>query len=96
MAQADFFDGNKLHKELQDSNGYGFFTGIGYVQGVIDAHSGIFFCPPSTVTAGQVRDMVKKQLEDNPQIRHFAAERIIRDQLEKIWPCKRSSNGRGA
>ena len=95
MARADFFDGNTLLKELRDSNGYGFFTSIGYIQGVVDAHNSLFFCAPAGVTAGQVKDMVKNHLEANPQIRHIAAERIIRDQLVKVWPCANRNNGRG-
>ena len=95
MAHADFFDGNMLLKELRDSNSYGFFTSIGYIQGVVDAHNSLFFCAPAGITAGQVKDMVKNNLEANPQIRHLAAERIIRDQLVRVWPCANRNNGRG-
>ena len=95
MARADFFDGNRLLNELRDVNGYGFFTSIGYIQGVVDAHSSLFFCPPTNVTAGQVRDMVKNHLDANPQIRHIAAERIIREQFEKVWPCRNRGSGGG-
>ena len=95
VARADFFDGNMLLKELRDVNSYGFFTSIGYIQGVVDAHNSLFFCAPAGVTAGQVKDMVKNNLEANPQIRHFAAERIIRDQLKQVWPCANRQSGRG-
>lgn len=96
MARADFFDGNILLKELRDVNSYGFFTSIGYIQGVVDAHNSLFFCAPVGITAGQARDVVKNHLEANPQIRHLPAEQIIRDRLKQIWPCPNRNSGEGS
>lgn len=90
-SHAEFKDGNKL---LEDMNGSqnNKMNAIGYVTGVADALMGITFCGPSTVTAGQLYDMVKLYLEQYPANRHNTADRIINHVLKSAWPCARGSS----
>ena len=85
-AHAEFKDGNKLLSEMNGSHGNQ-MSAIGYVVGVADALMGITFCGPSTVTAGQLHDMVKQYLEQYPADRHNSADRIINHVLKSAWPC---------
>lgn len=88
-AQAQMFSGNKLldafNKAETSSIDWGFVRG--YVAGVYDANAGIGFCAPSTVNLGQVSDMAKGYLDNNPAVRHLPAEAIILYMLNKAWPC---------
>lgn len=87
MAHAEFMSGNKLLNDLQSANVIDRMVGMGYVQGVMDAHTRALYCPPNGITAGQVTDMAKKHLEENPAIRHFAADGILAQLFKPIWPC---------
>lgn len=61
-AQAGFFDGNSLVKDMQEWEKYerkdplanNLVTGVfmGYVAGVADAYDDIIVCPPTTQTSG--------------------------------------------
>lgn len=85
-AHAEFWDGNKLHNHLNGSTGEQ-LLGLGYVMGVADALQHITFCPPSNVTAGQVRDMVANYLSNVPADRHLTADGLISKVLKGVWPC---------
>lgn len=92
MSQAEFLSGNNLLSDMNGSNMRQMLA-IGYVMGVTDVFTTATVCPPAGITSGQVHDTIKKHLEDNPSIRHFTADSIIRNKLEALWPCSR---GRGA
>ncbi len=94
MAQAEFMSGNGL---LKDMNGdvVDKSIALGYVMGVSDAYTNVTVCVPDNVTAGQVQDIVRRYLENNPDKRHYAADSLIRDSLEKVWPCRQQGKGRG-
>ena len=85
-AHAEFKDGNKLLSEMTGSQ-MNQMNAIGYVAGVADALMGITFCGPSTITVGQVHDMIKQYLEQFPADRHNSADRIINHVLKSAWPC---------
>jgi hypothetical protein len=87
LAHAEFMDGNKL---LTDMNGSQMrqMAVIGYVMGVADSLHGVSSCPPASATAGQVHDMVKQYLEDNPSLRHHTGDVIVGRVLMRAWPCK--------
>ena len=93
-AHAEFFTGNDL---LQKLNGSAMesMVGLGYVMGVFDAARGAEHCPPDSITAGQVRDMVKLHLENTPSTRHFVADVQVRYVLGKAWPCADKKKGAG-
>ena len=84
---AEFRTGNKLLDDLNGENYYAKGVAMGYIMGATDAGSGSNHCPPASVTAGQVQDMVKNTLETVPAIRHFSADLIVNYVLNKAWPC---------
>ena len=86
-AHAEFFSGNDLLAKINSADAYDRALAIGYVIGVFDARSGADHCPPSNVTSGQVRDMVRSHLEATPATRHFTADVQVRYVLSKAWPC---------
>lgn len=91
-AHAEFRTGNKLYEDLNGETYYSKGVAMGYVMGVADAGSGSNHCPPPTVTAGQLSDMVKNTLESTPAIRHMAADVIIYYVLNKAWPCAKKGS----
>lgn len=90
-AHAEFYTGNDL---LKDFNGdlAGKMLGIGYVMGVYDTTQGVVHCPPNNVTAGQVQDMVKAQLDARPDLRHLSADSHVTYVLKRAWPCKKGAS----
>lgn len=94
-AHAEFFTGNMLLNLLQSTEVIDRIHGLGYIQGVFDAYSNITICPPANVTAGQVRDMIKNYLENNPAIRNKTADIIIRDAFKLVWPCRNNNSRSG-
>lgn len=91
-AQAEFKDGNRLYSEMTGSQ-MNQMAAIGYVTGVADALMDISYCAPNNITAGQIFDMTKQYLEEQPQLRHVSADRIINRVLSRTWPCKNSNRG---
>jgi hypothetical protein len=91
-AKAEFFTGNDLLARMKGTT-MEQVQALGYVQGVVDAYSSVVICPPDNVTAGQVRDMIKNYLENLPAKRHFSADSLIGEALEKVWPCKQKRQG---
>lgn len=86
-AHAEFFTGNDLLNRINSSDAFERGIGLGFVMGVFDATHSAVHCPPTTVTAGQVRDMVTKTLNDAPAARHLAAEGFVTYALRNAWPC---------
>ena len=91
-ANAEFFTGNQLLSLMQSSNTIDKIHALGYLQGVVDAHSSVTICPPPTVTAGQINDMIKNYLENTPSVRHKTADIIVRDALKPVWPCRQNNS----
>jgi hypothetical protein len=89
IAQAEFFTGNDLLAKMNGSQ-MERMQAIGFVQGVFDVYVDVTICPPSNVTAGQVRDMVKNYLTNSPATRHKTAESLIHEALKGVWPCQQS------
>lgn len=91
-AHAEFFDGNKLLARIKGDT-YDYANAIGYVIGVADMMRNIAHCPPDNITAGQILDMVKQHLEDNPSTRHFTGDQHVVYVLKKAWPCAKKGSG---
>lgn len=89
-AQAQIKTGNRL---LQDLNGEHSerMNAFGYIAGVTDMAQGFVFCGPAGVTLGQVIDMTKLYLENNPSVRQLAADVIVTRVLSATWPCAKKS-----
>lgn len=85
-AHAEFKDGNKLLTQIKgDSHDY--VNAVGYITGVADALRSVVHCPPENVTAGQLTDMVKRHLENSPEVRHMTGDTHISYVLKRAWPC---------
>jgi hypothetical protein len=91
IASAHFTSGNDLLNDMKGSN-INKAVALGYVLGVTDALNKVVICPPLNVTAGQVQDIIRKHLEDNPSIRHYSADSIIGNKLVTIWPCHKGKD----
>jgi hypothetical protein len=96
-AWADILDGNILHKVCADEdNPINQGICLGFSVGVFDAlddldeiPGGFKFCPPSTsITGGQVSDIVTLWLANNPQYRHKNADSLVAAALSEAFPCK--------
>jgi len=95
-AAANFLDGNKLLDHINNSDPAYYGVAVGYLMGVHDVADGDAFCSPGAIKAGQLADMVKNDLRAHPEIRHLAADVLVRASLAKAWPCaKKSSNSIG-
>jgi hypothetical protein len=58
-----------------------------YMQGVIDTKRSTY-CIPSGVTPGQLKEVVTKHIEQQPEKRHLAAPLIIEAAIKKAFPCR--------
>jgi hypothetical protein len=97
IALAEFESGNSLLQQMKSSNVADQMHAMGFVKGVIDVYLNVTICPPNGgkgITGGQLNDMIKNYLENNPAVRHKTAESIIHDALKPLWPCpQRRNNG---
>ncbi len=87
VANAEFWDGNKLHGNINGPVGVGTGAALGFVIGVHDMGEGVLHCSPSTVNAGQVRDVVNMYLTEFPSLRHNSAHTLVTRALQRAWPC---------
>lgn len=94
-ANAEFLSGNDLLQRQSSSDSLDRVNAMGYVMGVFDVYVRVTFCSPSMVTVGQVNDMIRNYLSNNPAIRHRSAESLINDALKQVWPCKNQNKGGG-
>lgn len=87
-AHADFLSGNGLFKEMTGTSDIGQMFATGYVVGVHDATSGTNqHCVPKGVNAGQLSDVVRLWLRNNPAHRHLPAEQLVVFSLSVAFPC---------
>lgn len=90
MASANFIDGNDLWKYLNGKDYFSNGHSLGYITGVFDATRGTWHCPPHNgggITAGQVEDIVRQYLTQNPATRNLPADLLISAALGRVWPC---------
>jgi hypothetical protein len=93
FAHAAFKDGNKLYDQLVFGDDKDMLNALGYITGVVDDFYGVIICPPPNATAGQMVDIVKKELILNPAIRTNPANIIVGGVLANTWPCAKKSKG---
>lgn len=97
VAHAEFESGNTLLSKLDSSTIADRMFALGYVIGVVDAYMNVSVCPPQGVTAGQINDMVRNYISNNPATRNRSADLLISEALKQVWPCRNQrQNGRGA
>lgn len=87
-AYAQFYSGNDLLEKLNDTNPAQRMFALGYVAAVIDTVIDVQVCPPDQIQVGQVRDIVHRWLQNNPDKRQFTASSIVIHALKQSWPCK--------
>ena len=92
-AHAQFFTGNDLLTRLNADNSIDRTLAIGFIMGVYDSSLLLEHCPPSNVTAGQVRDMVAKDLYNGAAARHLPAAAFVAYTLSAAWPCAKKGKG---
>jgi hypothetical protein len=88
QAGGNFFDGNKLYKDMTSSNTGDRDHALGYVVGVHDGIRQLRDCVPDNAKSGQIRDIVMATLRDHPELRHLPARNIIVVSLNKAFDCK--------
>ena len=90
-AAAEVIDGNKLFADCRDGDNpdardstYKWGTCFGYINGVADAlvPAGLY-CLPTGAKAGQVLDVAKLYMQDNPDKRYLPAPQLIVDAQGK-------------
>lgn len=82
-----FYTGNDLLRLMQSGDEINRVIGLSYVMGAVDMGNKVHFCPATRVTGGQVRDIVKQHLEQNPSGRHEVADIILIGLFKQLWPC---------
>lgn len=87
---ASYVDGNYLHERIRRGADTNVML---YIAGVADTVSGVLFCPPANVPLGQLYDMFRAYLENNPSIRHLPGDVLITNLLQTQWPCRRGRSG---
>lgn len=88
-ANAAFFSGNDLYSRMTSGETVKEVMALGFVVGVHDAFEGEYICTSNSVNAGQLRDIVKKYLAENPSIRDTNAVMITTVALGQAFPCSK-------
>jgi hypothetical protein len=91
-AHAEFLSGNQLLTRIDSAEIAQQGVALGYVMGVHDSLRSVTHCSPPDITSGQLRDMVRQYLVNNPQNRHLAADSLVGHVLKSVWPCKNQGN----
>lgn len=82
-----FKSGNNLHEILSSTNEIERLTGTAYIVGVVDGR--FYKCNELLgTTPNQLRDTVKKFLDENPEKRQYAAASIIDSLIKDKYGCK--------
>lgn len=97
-AQAGFFDGNSMAKDMQEWERYdrkdplanNLVAGVfmGYVAGVADAYDEIIVCPPDNSNVRQLAGIVAAFLKANPARLAEPADVLVKEALLQSFPCK--------
>ena len=90
-AQAGVYEtGNTLLRDFESTE-FGRMYVLGYVVGAADAYGGHALCIPSTVTKGQLLDVVYQFLKSKPQHRDLAADVLVLLALGEHWACPKNN-----
>lgn len=88
-AKAGFETGRSLLGHCTSENIAAKSHCLGYIVGVYDAMDTTrFFCTPSDITAGRLRDIVLAYLQQNPERWDFDAENLVTIALGQAFPCE--------
>jgi hypothetical protein len=82
-------DGNEMLERMKKAEVSDNFY-MGYITGI--AIMNTTACYYSNITTGQIYDVVKIYLEQNPAIRHLSRGVIVVQALNNAFPCKQEAN----
>jgi len=80
------FTGNDLSDNCVDGHAYKRGVCLGFVNGVAAVQKKA--CIPDGVKFGQLRRVVQRYMEENPEQTHKSAFQIVIAALKSAWPCK--------
>lgn len=90
-AQAEFETVQSLYG-MMNGNQNERLVAMGYIVGIHDALSGLTVCSPDSITKGQVRDLIKIYIDNNPKLRSNSTElasKTVAQALAQVWPCRK-------
>lgn len=90
-AHAGFMTGNTLLSSMRSDELFKRAYAIGFILGVHDVYEDEVICSGANVTGGQLRDIVRKFLEENPNERDMPAHLLVMISLGKAFPCRSKS-----
>ena len=91
-AQAAYWSGHLLNDLVEENSDSARMASYGFIAGVVDTNAGEWLCIPGAVTLGQMRDVVKAYMRDNPEMRHQSAAVLVTVALFKPWGCADKKN----
>lgn len=92
-AQSSFYiDGNRLYEMCAGQPDPACTL---YIVGAVDAFGtvseilggGRLFCVPPGVVSGQLADVLRRHMRENPETRHHAASVLVIRSLREAFPC---------
>jgi hypothetical protein len=86
---ANYLSGNELKARCVSDNYVNSGMCMGYITGVVDSYNNFVFCIPTGVTIGQMKDILKKYMDENPAKLHESAVDIVASAMKKDFSCKR-------
>lgn len=78
--------GNKLTEICKKEEGYDYGVCLGFINGVAALQRQA--CIPDGVKFGQLKDVVLKYINENPEHRHKNATTIITSAISQVWVCR--------
>lgn len=89
IACAEFWTGNDFYLKATSTSPMDNVHAMGYAIGVYDVAVHVTFCPGTErgITVGQITDMAKNWLANNPHRRNESAEKLLRESFKQAWPC---------
>jgi NifU-like protein involved in Fe-S cluster formation len=98
-AMATLVTGNDLHEfmeaakrmEVNTQSGHDVamaFKGMGYVEGIADAHERKSICLPTGTEVQQLMAIVSRYVDAHPEQWQYTADSIIEQALSQSFPCK--------
>lgn len=87
-----FINGNDLYRECSSDSAFKEGICLGYIAAISDAMEDVYIsgfraCYPTGVTTGQVTDIVRSFLKNNPAERHYRADGVVAQALSEAFPC---------
>ena len=99
--RAAYLSGNGLNEACSSDNYFSDGQCLGYIQGVYDARvlldkaiikkqwdGNWTACVPVSVSAGQLKEVVKKYLREHPEQWHYSANSTVARAFDETFPCR--------